>query len=83
MLINASAILTSSTNHDLCAKRCPQINFDRFLASRSQFDTNHRVDFYAHILPVRDLCVSAFCVCPFFLQQKIKENFAYRLRCDF
>ena len=34
--------------------------FDEFLAERSQFDSDHGVDFYAPT--IRDLCATAFCV---------------------
>ena len=51
--------------------------WDRFLPVRSQFDSNHRVNFSTPIY-----CQSvtfgplAFCVCPLFFTTKIKNNFA-------
>ena len=54
--------------------------FDEFLAARSQFDSDHGVDFYAHtyMLPIRDLW-NAFCVSPLFFTTK---NHKQRHRCD-
>ena len=59
--------------------------FGEFLAGRSQFDTDHRVDFLnAYMLPIRDLW-TAFCVLLsfVFLRNKIIYNVAIRQRCDF
>ena len=72
-------------------KSCPQIavlkklssKLDEFLAARSQFDSDHRVDFYAPTC-----CLSATFVRPLFafvlcfLRQKIINNAVFRHRCD-
>ena len=58
--------------------------FDEFLAVRSQFDSEHGVDFYAPTC-----CQSAIFVpslfafyCPFFLRKKVINNVAFRPRRD-
>ena len=49
----------SSINHNLGE---PSSNFEKFLAARSQFDSDHGVDFSA-----LTCCLSAISVRPFFL----------------
>ena len=58
--------------------------FDEFQAARSQFDTDHRVDFYAHTCSQSAIFgpLFAFC-CPLFFTEKIMNNAAICHRCDF
>ena len=71
----AHCIVIYTTIGALSTKICSQ-NRTGFLPARSQFDTNHRVNF-----TTPTCCLSAtfgplaFCVCPLFLRQKIKKNF--------
>ena len=51
--------------------------YDRFLPARSQFHSNHRLFFYAFILPVRNIWTAPFFFFFFFfLRKQIKKNFA-------
>ena len=58
--------------------------FDRFLDGRSQFYTDHGVDFYAPTCYLSTTFVHPlfeFVLC--FLRQKIINNVTFRHRCDF
>ena len=57
----------------------PSSKFDEFLDVRSQFDSDHGVNFlYAYMLPIRDLCATAFCILLYFVfyeEKKIMRHF--------
>ena len=52
--------------------------FDENLPARSQFDSDHRVDFSTPTSCQSATFVTAFCVCPFFPRQKSSKNH----KCD-
>ena len=58
--------------------------FDRFLAAHSQFDTSHRIDFYAHTCYQSATFVRPFFAfyCRLFFTKKIINNVAFRHRSD-
>ena len=57
--------------------------FDRFLAVRSQFNTGHRVDFYAHVANPCSLDRLLHSIVLCFLREKKNNNVAIHHRCGF
>ena len=88
-----STVLTKHNNANLYYYSSPvrknmSSTFDGFLADRSQFDIDHRVDFYAHTCCQSSISGPLFAFyCPLFFTKKIINNVAFRqmrcLRCTF
>ena len=92
VLITVSGVITLSVGTAMSTKICPHkmsSQFDRFLAGGLAIrHRSWRRYLCADMLPIRDLCASAFCVCPlFFYDNKsyIISHFATDaiFRCDF